>query len=235
LDTKPWIDIHRIKPPFPRLALSELSFCYRPALGSRGSSGADVNGYPRLARTLPTDGADLPWEAGTLVDLDTSAVMEPVPIEHLNLSKSHNNWTDARVLHALWAVLALPVNADGSAPAIPSASSMAPTEFGAAAPTAAAASGPWAGLATSSAAPGAQWGSPPMEQAPSAPFGASPVTAAVPPQWGAPPAGPAASAPWGAPLAAAAATPPMGAYPEVPGGSHYPNCACALCRPGAWR
>jgi len=32
LDTKPWIDIHRIKPPFPRLALSELPL--QPSVGN---------------------------------------------------------------------------------------------------------------------------------------------------------------------------------------------------------
>jgi len=101
------------------------------------------------------------------------------------------------------------------------------------APTVAATSGPWAGLATSFAAPVAQWGAPPTGQAPSTPWDASPVMAAVPPQWGPPLAGPAVSTPWGAPPAAAAATPPMGAYPEAPVWHHSRSCACALCHPVA--
>jgi len=224
-------------------ALAAYSTFYKPALGRYGSSGADNNDYIRVVKTLRTDGDTRPWHAGTLVDLDTSEVMEPIPKDSLDVSKSHNNWTDARVLHALWAVLALPVNAGGAVPAAPaagwhpstapSATSMAPSEFGAAAPTAAATSGPWSGLATSFAAPVAQWGGPPTGQASSAPWGASPLAAAVPPQWGPPPTGPAASAPWGAPPAAAAATPPMGAYPQAPVGYHPPSCVCALCRPMA--
>jgi len=51
LDTKPWIDIHRIKPPFPRLALSVLpnieSWC-EPRLG-RAPCGAPPGRSPPRA------------------------------------------------------------------------------------------------------------------------------------------------------------------------------------------